>query len=118
MMDSIVLMIGLGFIEGFQCDDLGDNRPFEDAGFVKLSDISVGDSLLLGVAVKDCRSILRAGVRSLSIQFGRIVGHSKIHFKQLAIRNPRWIIFDPDRLSVSGIAFAYHLVVSRVSRPS
>ena len=53
MMFCIVLMIGLGFIEGLEGHHLGDNRPRENSGFIELSDIGVGNALLLCVAVKD-----------------------------------------------------------------
>ncbi len=62
MMDGVVLVIGLGFVEGFERNDLGDDRPFENSGFVELSYIGVGDVLLLSITIKDGRAILRAGV--------------------------------------------------------
>src|SRR5258708_375411 len=118
MMLSVVLMIGLCFVKGFECNHLGDNRPLENFGFIKLSDISVANALLLWVAVKDSRTILRARVGSLPIKLGGIVGDSKIHLEKLTVRNPGRIIFDPDRLSMPGITFADHLVVGCVSGSS
>src|SRR5258708_36888700 len=111
MMDRVVLVIGLGFVEGFERNNLGDDRPFENSGFVELSYIGVGDVLLLSITVKDGRAILRACVWSLAIQFVRIVSDGKIYFEQLTIRNPRWIIFDLDRLSMSGMPFSYPFVM-------
>ena len=60
---GIVLVVGLGWIEGLQWNYLGHDRALEDLGFVELCDIRLGDPLLLVTAIENGRTILGALVR-------------------------------------------------------
>ena len=82
-MFDIILLVILGFIEGFERADLGDDWPRENFGLIELSNVGLCNSLLLFVAVKNGRAILSAGVGTLPIELGGIVGHRKKDFEQL-----------------------------------
>ena len=79
MMLGVILMIGLGFIESIERNNLGDNWLLEDFGFVDLSDVGFGNALLPFVGVKDSRAVMRADVGSLPIEFRRIMSHGEEH---------------------------------------
>ncbi len=44
MMGGVVLVVGLGGIKGLQWDYPSDDRTRENFGFLKLRDVSLGDS--------------------------------------------------------------------------
>lgn len=79
MMLGVILMIGLGFVERIERNNLGDNWLLEDFGFVDLSDVGFGNALLLFVSVKDSRAVMRADVGALPIEFRRIMSHGEEH---------------------------------------
>ena len=49
---GVVLVVGLGRVEGRQGDDLGDDAVGEGLGAIELGDVGVGDALLVGVVKK------------------------------------------------------------------
>src|SRR5271155_347560 len=67
MMCGVVLVIGLGGIKSFQCDHLSHDRRRVNFGLVELRDVRFGDPLLFVVGVENRRTILGAGVRSLTV---------------------------------------------------
>src|SRR6266446_5031930 len=73
MTGKIALMVTLGFVERLKCCHFSDDRPAKDSGFVELNDISLCNALLFFVAIEDRRTILRPGIRPLTIQFSRIM---------------------------------------------
>src|SRR5664279_2006951 len=56
---QVVLVIGLGRIEGFQWAHLGHDRLLVDLGGVKLGDVGFRDLLLLVIGGEDRRAVLR-----------------------------------------------------------
>jgi len=84
MMDRVILVVGLGGIEGFQRDELRDDRTGKDSGLIELVDIGVCDVLLVGTREKNYGAILRAGVGSLAIRFRGIVRDEEKNFQKLA----------------------------------
>ena len=107
---SIVLVIGLGRIEGLQGNDLGRDRALVDPGFVELCDVRLGNPLLLVGAIENGRTILRAQVWTLPIQLRRVVSHRKEDAKQLAVSDFGWIVCNFDRLRMAGLAGADEFV--------
>ena len=92
MVDEVVLVIALGFVERFQRDHLGYDLVSEDFGLVELRNVTLGNAFLFFVSIEDCRAILRACVRTLPIQFRRIMRHGKENFEQLAVGGGRsWL---------------------------
>src|SRR5438067_12926566 len=74
---KITLMVILGFVERLERGHFGDDRAVKDFGLVELNDISLGNALLFFVAIEDHRTILRPRIRSLTIQFSRVVPDRK-----------------------------------------
>src|SRR6266536_5175102 len=73
MQRGIVLVICLCRIESLQRHDLGHDRSRKNPGLVELSDVGLGDALLLLILVKNRRSVLRALVRTLTIELRGVV---------------------------------------------
>src|SRR5258708_14706517 len=110
---QVVLMIGLRRIKRFQRADLGHDRLLVDLGGVELADLGLRDLLLFVAGGKDGRAILRARVRALTVQLGRIVRHRKKDLQDLAIADFLRVVFDLDGLGVAGRAGPDHGVVGR-----
>jgi len=72
-----ILMIVLGRVELPIRLDLRDDRSIEEARLVELRNIGLGNPGLLRIRRKDCRAILRANIRTLAIELGRIMGDQK-----------------------------------------
>src|ERR1700730_508140 len=111
-------MVILGGIEGIETHHLGCDRPAKDLRWIELVDVGLGDPLLFRGSVKDCRAILRAFVRSLTIQLCRVMRDGEVHLKQLAVGNARWIVDDLDSFGVSGPTRADRLVLGRTGSAS
>src|SRR4051812_18235950 len=78
-------MIGLGREELAAGFDPGDGRRREYPGSVQLCDVGFGDASLLRIRRENCRTVLRAGVRPLMVQLGRVVRDREIDLEQPAI---------------------------------
>ncbi len=108
-----ILMVALRRIEGPVRLDGGDDGGVVEAGLVQLVDIGFGHARVLGAGGKDRRAVLRAGIRSLTVQFGRIVGDREINLQQLAIADFLGIEGDADRLGMADVAIADRFVMRR-----
>src|SRR5271170_7196399 len=80
-----ILMIGLGRIEGPAGLDGGDDRGVERMRLVELGDIGLGDLCLLRAGREDRRAILRAGVRPLAVELGRVMRDREIDLQDAAV---------------------------------
>ncbi len=81
MQRCIVLVISLRRIERLQRHYLGHDRAGKRFGLVELRNVRLGNALLIIVAVEDGRAILRAFVRTLTIQLRRIKGYGEEHLQ-------------------------------------
>src|SRR5450755_2733915 len=103
MKSRVILMIGLGSVEGLQPNNLRDDRAREDSRFVELRDVGFGDSLLVFGGIENRRPVLRARIGSLPVQFCRIVRHGEKDFQKLSVSDLRWVVSNLHRLGVAGI---------------
>ena len=67
-------MIVLGRVKGLERLERGDDRSRKQLRLVEFGDVALRDLLLLVVGDEDRRAVLRALVRPLVVQLGRIVG--------------------------------------------
>jgi len=109
-------MIVLGWVEGLQRNDAGDNRLRIDLLGLELAYVGFGDFLLPVAGVEDQRAVLRAVVGPLMVQLRGIVGNGKKDHEDSAIRNLRSVEDDPDGFGVAGGTGADLLVVRGISR--
>ena len=86
MQRQVVLVVGLGGIERLQRFDGSRQRFVESVGLVDLRDVVARDPRLISVDRKDGRTILRASVRPLSIDFGWVVRDRKIDLQQADLK--------------------------------
>lgn len=70
---EIVLVISLGWVKRLQRRDFSDDRAAIRMRRLQLGDVRFGYALLLVVGEKNGRSVLGARVRTLPVQFRRIV---------------------------------------------
>ena len=70
---EIILVVSLGLVERLQLRYLGDNGACKRARRLKLGDVGFGHALLLVVGKEHGRAVLRARIRTLPIQFGRVI---------------------------------------------
>ena len=110
MVLHVVLMVVLGQVELLERHNLRDNGAVKDFLFGEFLDVRVRAALLFVVGVENRRAVLRADIRSLAIQFGRIVRHAKKHLQQRLIRHLRRVIGDAHRFGVAGPARAHRFV--------
>src|SRR5215467_7318858 len=87
MKRGVILMIRLCVIECLQWNHLRHNWTRKYFCLFKLGDVCIGNALLFVVRIEDHRAILRANVRSLTIEFSWIMGHGEEDLKQLAVRD-------------------------------
>ena len=113
MQRQVILMVGLRRKKNLQRSDLGHDRLAVDLGGVELGDIGVCDLLLLVGRGEDRRAILRAGVRSLAVQLGRVVRDREEDLQQLAVADLLRVVFDLHGFGVPGGAGRDHGVVGR-----
>src|SRR5205807_6900420 len=73
MVNGVVLMIALSFVECFQGVNLRCDAAIEDLRLVELIDISFCNVLLFVIRVKDRGAILRSNIGPLPIQLSWIV---------------------------------------------
>ena len=110
----VVLVVGLGLVEGLQGRDLGDDRRVVGAGLVELPDVGLGHPLLLLVRVEDGRAVLGPLVRALAVELGGVVGHGEEDLEQLAVAHLGGVEAHLDGFGVAGAAGADDVVVGRV----
>src|SRR5262245_34494746 len=108
---SVVLVIFLGNIERLEWLERGNDRIAENARFVQLLDVSLGDSLLFVVGVKDCGSILAPNVIALPVELSGIVRDGKVNFQQLSECRLTRIVAYFNRFSMVRSAAAYGPVI-------
>jgi len=124
MESCVVLVIGLGGIEGLQRHDLGDDAVREDPRLIDLRNVGFGDALLLVVCIEDGRAVLRAFVGSLAIELRRVVSHREEYSQQLAVSDLRWVVHNLDGFGLPCLSGADDFVLrvlfrtTRVTRGS
>src|SRR5271155_1134393 len=106
-------MIVLGGIEGREGHDFGNDWTRIDLGCGKLRDVGFGDLFLFVRGVEDRRAILRAGVRTLTVELRGVVDHGKIDHQKLAVGDLGRVVDDADGFGVSGDAQADRFVAGR-----
>ena len=82
-------MILLGRIESAVRLDSGNDVGLERVRLVELGDVGPRDLHLLGVDGKNRRAVLRAGIRSLPIELGRIMRHREIDLQDVPVADRR-----------------------------
>src|SRR6185437_1444360 len=107
-----VLMILFGRVKRLKWDHLSHNRMPEHMSLIELLDVSLGHLLLLGAYVEDCRTILRALVRPLAVQFRGVVGNGEKDLQQLPVSDARRVVRDPYGFGVPVSARAHRLIMS------
>src|SRR5258707_11141160 len=85
MLLEIALVVLLGRPEGRRVLDLGDDRLLERARFRQRRDLLACDARLLRRGGENDRAVLRAVIRSLVIELGRVV-HLEEQTDQLPVR--------------------------------
>ncbi len=70
-------MVALRGVELVQRSHLGHDRVAENVSFVDLLDVGLGNALLLLVDVEDGAAVLGAGVGTLAVERGGVVGDLK-----------------------------------------
>src|SRR5205807_2444104 len=106
---EILLMVVLRLVEGLRRRHLGDDRVAPDPGGRQVPDHLLGGGLLGVAVVEDRRAILRALVRTLPVERGRVV-HREERVEDLPERDDLRVEGDLDRLGVPGAPRA-HLTV-------
>ena len=97
-------MIVLGAIEGLARLDRGDDRRAERVGRIELRDIGLRHPRLFVVHGEDRRAVLRALVRALPVELGRIMRDREIDLQDAAVGDLARIEGDLDRFRVAGLA--------------
>ena len=116
MASEVALVIRLCRIEHGEGLDLGDDGLLEDLPLRQAGNIGLHRPLLLGTSKEHCRPILRAHVRPLTIQLGRVVRDHEEHLQQLLQAHLARIKHHLNRLSVSGAAGAHGRIRGRSGR--
>src|SRR5215472_1497845 len=111
-------MVGFRGIETGQRNYLGDDRLGKGVLLIELRDIVVGHLLLRFVLIPNRRPILSSGVRTLSIQLGRVVRDEEKHLQQIVVRNFGRIVGNLHRFGVAGLAGADDFILRGVGRAS
>ena len=111
---QIVLMVGLRIVEPLQRHDLGDDGAPEHARCLELGDVAVGHALLVGVGIEDGRTVLRAGIRPLPVQFRRVMRDGKEHLQELPVADARRVVENMHRLGMAGPAAAHLAIRGRI----
>src|SRR6185312_2281104 len=106
----IILVISLRGIKGLQRDDLRDNASMKHFGLSQLRDVGIGNTLLVGVRIRNHRAVLRAFVWALAVELRWVVDDGEEHLEQLAVRNLRRVKRHLYGFRVAGTAATYHLV--------
>src|SRR5579872_4689922 len=102
IVDQKILMITLGRIETVQRLDSGHDRIFEGVGGRKLGNIGARDLLLHGRGEEYLGAIARPAVRTLAVQFRRIVRDREIDPEDFTERNDARIECNLNRFGVAG----------------
>src|SRR5436189_695563 len=92
MIDQVVLMIALSFVEGVKRGHLCRNLTAKNFCLIQLLDVAFGNSLLFVSRKEDRRTILWANVRTLSVQLGRVVCNSKENLEELSVSDLRRVV--------------------------
>ena len=100
----VILVMRLGGIEAAQRLDARDDRRVERLRGGELGDIGFGDALLLVALGEDFGTILRARVRALVIELGRVVRDREIDLQDRSIADDMRIERDLDGFRVSRFA--------------
>ena len=85
MLIEEVLVVRLGGVERPQRYDRRDDSIRENFRVVELLDVRVRNPLLLAACEEDGRTVLRAAIGTLTIEFGWIVRYGEVHFEQLSV---------------------------------
>src|SRR5665213_290731 len=109
----VVLVIALGVVEILRRLHLGDDLARIRLGLRELIDVRLRRVLLRIARIPEHRAILRAVIRALVIELGRIGGHGEEGAQEIRVRHLRRIEGDAYGLGVAGAARA-HLFVARI----
>ena len=93
---SVVLVITLGRIEGFESNHLSDDGFLEDLSCVELGDVAFDDLLVFLISIEDHGAVLRAGVRSLAVELCRVMRNGEEDLQQATQSDLGWIINNLD----------------------
>jgi len=80
-----VLMVGLGRIEAFEWNYLGDDWLRECFCMIELRNVCVGGLVLVRIGIKNRRPVLRPLIGPLLVELGWIVRGVKKYFKQIVV---------------------------------
>ncbi len=87
VVESVVLMVGLGVVETLQRHHLRHNGIGKHFGRIELRNVGGADLPLFFAGIEDCRAIRRSNVRSLTIELRRVVNDGKENLQKLAVRD-------------------------------
>src|SRR5260370_41725331 len=96
------LMIVLRRVELTIRLDLCHDGSVEDARLIELPNIGLGTPRLLRIRRKDGRAVLRADIRTLAIELGRIMGDREVDLQDSSIADLAGIKCDPHGFRVAG----------------
>lgn len=111
MVLDVVLMIVFGGIEFGQRSDLRDDFLGVDFGGVELGDVGFSNFFLFGTGVEDGGAVLRTPVRTLLIEFRRIMSYGEEDHQNLAVGDLGRIEDDADTFGMPGAAGTDRFVV-------
>ena len=108
-----ILVVRFGAIKAPAGLDLRHDRRVESPRLVELGYEGLRDVALLGIHRKDRGSVLRADIRSLTVELRRIVNHREKHLQDSPVRDYTWVEGDLHGLGVAGLSCAHALVLGR-----
>src|SRR5450755_1570934 len=86
-MNQIILVIVLRRIKSSERLYASSYWPRKRVRLFQLADIGLCNTLLALIGVENCRTILRADIRPLTVNLGGIVHHRKCDLQNLAVGN-------------------------------
>jgi hypothetical protein len=99
----VILVALLGAIEGIERFDLGHDIVVVGVAGIEFGDERLGLFLLVVAVREDRRAVLRAHIRSLPVELGRVVNGEK-HLEQVAVADLVGVVLDLDDLGMACVA--------------
>jgi hypothetical protein len=110
VVESVVLVVGLGVVEAFEGRDFGDDRFGEGMRGLELGDVGCGDLALLVGGEEDGGAVGGSYVRTLAVELGGVVDYGEEDLEEFAVGNFGGVEDDFDGFGVAG-GFGGDLVV-------